>query len=76
MFVGLDCAETHHDVAVMAEDGRVLPTRRVPEGLVGLRVLHKLLATQVEDPVWRPRSRRPRNDRIAGCAEQLGEAER
>jgi hypothetical protein len=49
----------------MAEDGRVLATRRVPEGLVGLRVLHELLATQVEDPVRRPRSRRPRNDRIA-----------
>ena len=65
MLVGLDWAETHHDVAVMAEDGRVLASRRVPEGLVGLRVLHELLATQVEDPVRRPRSRRPRNDRIA-----------
>jgi hypothetical protein len=35
MFVGLDWAETHHDVAVMAEDGRVLATRRVPRGWPG-----------------------------------------
>jgi transposase len=50
LFVGLDWAETHHDVAVMAEGGRVLAARRVPDGLAGLRVLHELLAGLVEDP--------------------------
>jgi transposase len=50
VFVGLDWAETHHDVAVMAEDGRVLAARRVPEGLAGLGLVHELLAGQVEDP--------------------------
>jgi transposase len=50
LLVGLDWAEEHHDVAVMAEDGRVLAARRVPDGPAGLRVLHELLAAQVEDP--------------------------
>jgi transposase len=50
LFVGLDWAEEHHDVAVMAEDGRVVTTRRVPEGLAGLGVLHELLAAHAEDP--------------------------
>lgn len=50
LFVGLDWAEEHHDVAVMAETGRVVAARRVPEGLAGLRVLHELLADQVQDP--------------------------
>jgi transposase len=50
LFVGLDWAEEHHDVAVMAEDGRVVAARRVPEGLGGLTVLHGLLAGLVADP--------------------------
>jgi transposase len=50
VLVGLDWAEEHHDVAVMAEDGRVLAARRVPDGPAGLRVLHELLAAHVEDP--------------------------
>jgi hypothetical protein len=32
LFVGLDWAETHHDVAVMDEGGRVVTARRVAEG--------------------------------------------
>jgi len=40
LFVGLDWAEDHHDLAVMADNGQVLAARRVPEGLAG----------QVEDP--------------------------
>lgn len=50
LFVGLDWAEEHHDVAVMEETGRVVSTRRVPEGLAGLTVLHELLAARAEDP--------------------------
>ena len=50
LFVGLDWAEEHHDVAVMAETGRVVGARRVSEGLAGLRVLHELLAGLVADP--------------------------
>jgi transposase len=50
LFVGLDWAEDHHDVAVMAEGGRVLAARRVPDGLAGLGLVHELLAAQVQDP--------------------------
>ena len=50
LFVGLDWAEEHHDVVVMAETGRVLAARRVSEGLAGLTVLHELLASQASDP--------------------------
>jgi transposase len=50
LFVGLDWAEEHHDVAVMDEGGRVVTARRVAEGLVGLTTLHELLAGLVADP--------------------------
>ena len=50
MFVGLDWAETHHDVAVMDEGGRVVTARRVAEGLAGLTAFHELLAGLVADP--------------------------
>jgi len=51
LFVGLDWAEEHHDVAVMAEGGRVLAARRVAEGLAGLTALHELLAAHGGDSV-------------------------
>jgi transposase len=50
LFVGLDWAEEHHDVAVMDEGGRVVTARRVAEGLAGLTALHELLAGLVADP--------------------------
>jgi transposase len=50
LFVGLDWAETHHDVAVMDEGGRVVTARRVAEGLAGLTALHELLAGLTTDP--------------------------
>ena len=49
LFVGVDWAEDHHDVCVMAEDGRVLGKRRVPEGAVGIGELHALVAEHVRD---------------------------
>ena len=50
LFVGLDWAEEHHDLAVMAADGRLVAARRVPEGLTGLKTLHELLASLADDP--------------------------
>jgi hypothetical protein len=50
LFVGLDWAEEHHDVVVMAEGGRVVGARRVPEGLAGLTALYELLAAHASDP--------------------------
>jgi transposase len=49
LFVGVDWAEDHHDVCVMAEDGRVLGKRRVPHSVAGLGALHELVADHVAD---------------------------
>src|SRR6476620_3388284 len=50
IFVGDDWAEDHHDVYLMDQDGKRLTSRRLPEGLVGVRQLHELIASHVEDP--------------------------
>jgi transposase len=50
LFVGLDWAEDHHDVVVMDGLGGVAARQRVPEGLAGLRLVHELLAADVEGP--------------------------
>jgi len=44
LFVGVDWAEDHHDVCVMAEDGTVLGKRRVPDSVAGIGDLHGLVA--------------------------------
>ena len=44
IFVGDDWAEEHHDVYLMDEGGKRLTSRRLPEGLVGIRQLHELIA--------------------------------
>jgi hypothetical protein len=49
----VDWAEDHHDVCVMAEDGRVLGRRRVPDTVSGLGELHQLVSEHAkeEEPV-------------------------
>nr|GLK40431.1 hypothetical protein GCM10017611_73060 [Rhodococcus wratislaviensis] len=42
IFVGDDWAEQHHDVHLMDDTGRRLSSRRLPEGLAGIRTLHEL----------------------------------
>lgn len=49
LFVGVDWAEDHHDVCVMAEDGEVLGKRRVPDSVVGIGDLHGLVAEHAGD---------------------------
>jgi hypothetical protein len=49
LFVGVDWAEDHHDLCVMAEDGTVLAKRRVPDSAAGIGELHGLIAEQVDD---------------------------
>jgi transposase len=49
IFVGDDWAEEHHDVYLLDESGR-LGSRRLPEGLTGVRQLHELIAAHAEDP--------------------------
>ena len=50
IFVGDDWAEEHHDVYLMDEGGKRLTSRRLPEGLTGIRQLHELIAPHVEEP--------------------------
>ncbi len=49
LFVGDDWAEDHHDVYLMNDTGDKLASRRLPEGLAGVRVLHELIAERAED---------------------------
>ncbi|GAF49053.1 putative transposase [Rhodococcus wratislaviensis NBRC 100605] len=50
IFVGDDWAEQHHDVHLMDDTGRRLSSRRLPEGLAGIRTLHELIAEHAADP--------------------------
>ena len=49
LFVGVDWAEDHHDVCVMAEDGGLLGRRRVPDNVTGIGDLHGLIAEHAAD---------------------------
>ncbi|MFV8246320.1 IS110 family transposase [Mycolicibacterium peregrinum] len=50
IFVGFDWAEDHHDVHVMDAEGTKLASRRLPEGLAGIRQFHELVAAHTEEP--------------------------
>jgi transposase len=50
IFIGDDWAEDHHDVYLMDEAGRRLVSRRLPEGLTGIRQLHELVAAHADEP--------------------------
>ena len=50
IFVGDDWAEDHHDLHLMDETGARLASRRLPEGLVGIRGLHELVAAHATEP--------------------------
>ncbi len=50
IFVGDDWAEDHHDVYLMDEAGTRLASRRLPEGMTGIRGLHELIAAHCQDP--------------------------
>ena len=50
VFMGDDWAEDHHDVHLMNDDGIKLASRRLREGLEGIRGLHELVADHVTDP--------------------------
>lgn len=50
LFVGDDWAEDHHDVHLMDADGAKLASRRLPEGLAGIRGFHELVAAHAVEP--------------------------
>jgi transposase len=47
LFVGDDWAEDHHDVEVMDAVGRRLAKARLPEGVAGMALLHRMIGGQV-----------------------------
>ena len=49
IFIGDDWPEDHHDVHLMDSEGRKLVSRRIPEGLEGIRLFHELAATHIDD---------------------------
>jgi hypothetical protein len=50
LLVGIDWAERHHDVCVMATDGRVLARERIADGVAGVARLHELIADHASEP--------------------------
>jgi Transposase/Transposase IS116/IS110/IS902 family len=50
IFVGVDWAEAHHDIAVKDGAGKTLLKRRLPEGVEGVRRFHELVAEHAEEP--------------------------
>jgi transposase len=50
IFIGDDWSEDHHDVHLMNEAGQRLASRRLPEGMSGIRGLHELVAAHAEEP--------------------------
>jgi hypothetical protein len=50
LLVGIDWAERHHDVCVMAADGSVLARERITDGVARVARLHELIASWVEEP--------------------------
>ncbi len=50
IFVGVDWAEAHNDVAVMDEQGAVLGRGRFGVGVAGLAQLHGLVADHADEP--------------------------
>lgn len=50
LFIGDDWAEDHHDIHLMDVDGTKLASRRLPEGLAGIRQFHEVVASHAEEP--------------------------
>jgi len=50
IFVGVDWAEAHHDLAVVDADGAVLARARIPEGIEGVTRLHAVVGEHAETP--------------------------
>jgi transposase len=50
IFVGDDWSEDHHDVYLMDHAGKRLASRRLSEGLTGIRQLHELIGDHAEGP--------------------------
>jgi transposase len=50
VLVGIDWAECHHDVCLMAADGQVLATECIVDGVAGVARLHELIGKHADAP--------------------------
>jgi transposase/transposase IS116/IS110/IS902 family protein len=50
LFVGVDWGETHHDLCLLDQDGRVVAARRIAAGVTGAGEFHALVAAHADDP--------------------------
>jgi transposase len=50
LFVGVDWGEAHHDLCLLDQDGGVLASRRIADGLAGVGELHALVNAHAQDP--------------------------
>jgi len=50
LFLGVDWAEDHHDLCLLDEEGKVLASRRIVDGLFGVQTLHATVADHASDP--------------------------
>ena len=50
LLVGIDWAERHHDVCVMAADGQVVAAERISDGVTGVARLHELIGAYADAP--------------------------
>jgi transposase/transposase IS116/IS110/IS902 family protein len=50
LLVGIDWAERHHDVCLMAAEGSVLTRERIADGVAGVGRLHQLIAGHASYP--------------------------
>jgi hypothetical protein len=55
VFCGIDWAETHHDVALVDTEGRLLARCRIADDLAGLETLIELLAKHADGRISVPR---------------------
>lgn len=49
VFLGVDWAEDHHDLCLLDQVGIVLASRRIPDGLEGVQVLHAMVADHLNE---------------------------
>jgi transposase len=50
IYLGVDWAETHHDLCLLDEQGQRLARERINDNLEGLRRLHELVAEHAQEP--------------------------
>jgi predicted NBD/HSP70 family sugar kinase len=50
LFCGIDWAETHHDVAIINDDGQLVATKRIADNPEGFTQLIEMLSAAGDSP--------------------------